>query len=109
MIVSILTRKTRIADRGRWEAQLAPALPKIRQVLAGEHGFVSLRYMWSVEDDGEMAQATTWKTLDDCRRYIRSGGAAAVATIEDGALPTAAHPDGAWVRKTYEVSDSEQL
>ena len=103
MVVSILLRKTRISDRKQWASQLAGVLPKISQVVEAEPGFVSLQYLWGVDEAGEMAQITTWQTLDDCRHYVRGGAAAGVATIEDAALPTAAHPNGAWVRKTYEV------
>lgn len=103
MVISILTRKTRIRDRAQWEAALGAVLPKIKGVLASEDGFASVEYAWGVDDDGEFAQVTTWKTLDDCRAYVRGGGAATVATIEDAAVPTAPHPDGGWVRKTFET------
>ena len=102
MIVSIVTRKTRLKDRGQMESQLAKLLPRVREITEAEDGFVSVEYLWGADGDGEIAQITTWDTLDDCRRYVRGGGAATVATIEDAAMPTAAHPDGAWVRKTFE-------
>ncbi len=104
MIISILTRKTRLTDRARWEVALAAVLPQIREIVASEAGFVSLQYLWNADEPGEVAQTTTWRTLDDCRRYVRRGGAAKVAMIEDAAIPTAAHPDGAWVRRTYEAA-----
>ncbi len=104
MIVSILTRKTRLKDRAQWESQLAKALPRITQVLEVESGFVSLQYLWDVDRDGVTAQITTWETVEDCQRYVRQGGAATVATLEEGAIPTALHPDGAWVRRTYEIA-----
>jgi len=50
-----------------------------------------------------MGQVTRWETMDDCRRHVREGGAATVAMHEDRALPTAPFPDGAWVRRTFEV------
>lgn len=103
MVVSILTRKTRIRDRALWEAALGTVLPKITDLLGSERGFVSVQYAWGVDDDGEFAQITTWRSLDDCRGYVRGGGAATVATIEDAAVPTAPHPGGAWVRKTFET------
>lgn len=103
MIVSILTRKTRIRDRAQWEAALGTVLPRISELLAAQKGFGSVQYAWGVEDDGEFAQITTWETLDDCRAFVRGGGAATVATIEDAAVPTAPHPDGAWVRRTFET------
>lgn len=105
MIVSILTRKTRAKDRSQWEGQLSPVLAKITAVLEAEAGFVSVQYLWGVDEAGETAQITAWQTLVDCHRYVRQGGAAMVAMIEDAAVPTAAHPDGAWARKTYEVRE----
>lgn len=104
MIVSILTRKTRLTERSAWEASLAAVLPRIKAVLEAEPGFQSLQYLWGVEEPGQIAQITTWDSLEDCRRYVRHGGAAMVATIEDAAVPTAPHPDGSWVRRTYEVA-----
>ena len=103
MVVSILTRKTRLRERAQWEAALQKVLPDITGQLAAQPGFASIQYAWSAENDGEFAQITAWETLDDCRSYVRGGGAATVATIEDAAVPTAAHPDGAWVRKTFET------
>ena len=104
MVVSILTRKTRLKDRSQWEAALQKVLPRISELLQAEGGFVSVQYAWGVEDDSEFAQTTAWDSLDDCLRYIRGGTAATVATVEDAAIPTAGHPDGAWVRKTFEVT-----
>lgn len=105
MIISVLTRRTRLTDRGKWQAALETVLPSIRQLLQSQPGFVSVQYLWNVDEDGEFAQITTWEALEDCRRYVRGGAAAAVATLEDPAVPTAAHPHGAWVRKNYEVAD----
>ncbi|MDO8614747.1 MAG: hypothetical protein Q7T33_03295 [Dehalococcoidia bacterium] len=104
MVISILVRKTRVKDRAGWESALQAVLPKVRQVVEAEPGFVSLQYLWSPDEEGAMAQITTWQSLDDCRRYVRGGAAATAATIEDAAIPTAPHPDGAWVRKNFEVA-----
>lgn len=105
MVISILRRKSRLPDRARWEAQLASVLPKITINLAKLPGFVSLQYAWDVNGEGEFAQITTWQTEDDCRRYVREGAAAMIATLEEAAVPTALHPDGKWVRQTYEVME----
>jgi heme-degrading monooxygenase HmoA len=107
MVVSILRRKSRVADRARWEAQLAGALPKINAVLEKSPGFVSVQYAWDVHGDGEFAQITTWQSEDDCKRYVREGAAATVATLEEAAIPTALHPDGRWARETYELRTQE--
>ena len=106
MIVSILTRKVRVQDRSYWEAQLRAALPSIVAVLEAQAGFLSAQYLWGIENNGETAQITTWKSWDDCRRYVRGGGAAMVATLEEAVLPTAPYPEGTWVRKTFAVLDS---
>jgi len=106
MIVSILMRKTRIQDRAEWEKRLSGVLPRVKEILKGEHGFVSVEYSWGAEDDGEMMQVTSWDTLKDCQQHVRGGGAADIATMEDAALPTAPFPNGAWVRKTFEVVES---
>jgi heme-degrading monooxygenase HmoA len=103
MVVSILTRKTRLRDRAQWEAALGTVLPRIKDLLGSQQGFVSVEYAWGAEDGGEFAQITVWRSLEDCRRYVREGGAATVATVEDAAVPTAPHPDGAWTRKTFET------
>jgi heme-degrading monooxygenase HmoA len=105
VILSILTRKTRLADRAKWEAALAGALPRIRELLEAEPGFAGVEYLWSTDEPGRFAQVTRWQTEDDCLRYIREGGAATVATFEEAAVPTAAHPDGAWARANFEASD----
>jgi len=103
MILSIVTRRTGITQREDWEAKLKQALPKIMEVLQKQPGFVSSQYLWGVDDDGEMAHITTWQTVEDCRRYVREGAAATVASFEDRALPTASHPHGTWYRKSFSV------
>ena len=102
MVLSILTRKTRITDRSQWQSAIEAVLPKLKAVLDAEAGFVSVEYLWSTEEPGAFAQITTWQSLDDCQNYVRGGGAATVATLEDAAIPTAAFPDGVWVRRNFE-------
>ncbi len=105
MIVSIVCRKTSVKERGQWRERLKGVLPKIEGELGGQRGFLGMEYLWGVEDDGAMAQVTRWETLEDCQRYVREGPAATVAMLEDRALPTAPHPDGAWVRRTFFVEE----
>ena len=105
MVVSILRRKSRLSERARWQAQLAGVLPKITGVLDKSPGFVSVQYAWDVSEEGAFAQITTWQSEDDCKRYVREGGAATIATLEEAAIPTAPHPDGRWVRQTYEIAE----
>ena len=102
MVVSILTRKTRLTDRSQWRSALEVVLPKLKAVLDGEDGFVSVEYLWSTDDPGAFAQITTWESPGDCLNYVRGGGAATVATLEDAAIPTAPYPDGAWIRRNFE-------
>lgn len=103
MVISIVTRKASLTDRAQWQSRLDDALPGIIEALKGERGFLGLEYLWGAEDDGLMGQITRWETLEDCRRYVRGGAAATVAMHEDHAIPTAAHPDGAWMRRTFEL------
>jgi heme-degrading monooxygenase HmoA len=105
MVISILMRQTRITDRAVWEASLNTTLPKIREILQSHAGFVSVQYLWGADEPGKIAQITTWNSEDDCRKYIREGGAATIATIEDAALPTAAYPNGSWVRHNFWSAD----
>jgi hypothetical protein len=69
--------------------------------MQGQPGFVS-RDMRRDGDAGGMVEVTTWQTADDCRNYLRKGGAAMAATILDAFFPTAPYPDGNWVRETVE-------
>ena len=105
MVTSILMRSTRLTDRAVWEASLGRVLPKIRDVLAAQPGFVSVQYFWGTDGPGRIAQITVWQSEDECRKYIREGAAATVATIEDAAVPTAGYPNGNWVRHTYSAAD----
>ncbi len=106
MIISIVTRKTSVGDRAQWQSRLEKALPAIVETLKAERGFAGVQYLWEAEDDGVMGQITRWETLDDCLRYVRDGGAATVAMLEDRAVPTAPYPDGAWMRRTFEVVEA---
>jgi heme-degrading monooxygenase HmoA len=106
MVTSIVTRRTRLTERAVWEAALGTVLPKIREVLEAAPGFVSVDYLWGMDEPGHVAQITTWRSEEDCRRYVREGGAAMVATIEDAAAPTAAYPNGSWVRQTFSAVEA---
>jgi hypothetical protein len=106
MIISILMRQTRLTERSVWEASLGTVMPKIEEVLGKSPGFVSVQYVWGVDEPGGIAQITTWQTEQDCRRYIREGNAATVATIEDAAVPTAAYPNGSWVRHNFATGEA---
>ena len=62
MIVSILTRHTRITEQALWEAALGTVLPKIHEVLEAAPGFVSLEYLWGTDEPGHVAQIITWRS-----------------------------------------------
>jgi hypothetical protein len=106
MVISIVTRKTSVKDRAQWQSRLEAALPAILAVLKAERGFAGVEYLWGAQGDGQMGQVTRWQTLEDCLRYVRGGGAATVALQEDRAIPTASYPDGAWLRRTFEVAEA---
>ena len=105
VVVSILMRRTAIASREEWQRRIAQALPRVRAVLDKQPGFVDVSYAWSCDDSGEMAVITRWRGQDACQTFVRGGGAALMATVEDAIIPTAAYPHGTWVRKTYEVDE----
>jgi len=74
---------------------------RIAPLMQRQPGFVS-REMRRDGDDGAMVEVTTWQTPDDCRSYLRNGGAAMVATMLDAFFPTAPYPNGNWVRENVE-------
>jgi hypothetical protein len=99
MIVSKLTRKTAIADASEWDKRAARLLERVRPFLERQPGFAGI----DVRREGAaLVEETRWRSMDDCRRYVREGGAATVATIADAILPTAPYPNGAWLRETVE-------
>ena len=100
MVVSVLTRKTAIADADEWDRRAARLVERVRPFLERQPGFVSIEIRRS--EGGALTEETRWQTLADCQRYVREGGAATVATIADGLLPTAPYPNGAWLRETRE-------
>ncbi|MEX1253080.1 MAG: hypothetical protein WEE64_01935 [Dehalococcoidia bacterium] len=101
MIVSLLQRKTAIADAGEWQQRADRLLDRLRPLLERQPGFQGIE-LWRGED-GRLAELTRWASHDDCRRYVRGGAAATAATISDAILPTAPYPDGGWERDTYET------
>jgi heme-degrading monooxygenase HmoA len=106
MVISILTRNTRLTDQAVWQAALGTVLSKINDILSSQPGFVSVQYAWNIDDPGRFSQITTWDNEDACRHYVREGAAANVATIEEAAIPTAPYPNGRWVRETFATADA---
>ena len=102
MIRSTLTRKTTVTDAAEFEKRQAALDGRLLPLLQKEQGFVS----YEMRRDGEgggMVQVTSWESEADCRAYLRNGGAAMVATMLDAFFPTAAYPDGNWVRENVEA------
>jgi heme-degrading monooxygenase HmoA len=99
MVVSRLTRKTAIADASEWDKRAARLLERVRPFLERQPGFVGI----DVRREGPaLVEETRWRSEDDCRRYVREGAAATVATMADAILPTAPYPNGAWLRETVQ-------
>ena len=104
MIVSVLRRKTAIADQDEWERRASGLLERIRPLLERQPGFAGVEVRRG--EEGRLAEITRWQSMEECRRYIRGGAAATVATIADALLPTAPYPDGNWSRETLEEAAS---
>lgn len=100
MIVSIVTRSTG-APPAEWKQRTEVLLPRLLALLRRQPGFVSLEMLRAA--DGRLVEITRWETAEDCRRYVRGGAAATAAALSDAVFPTAAYPNGAWVRRTFEV------
>jgi hypothetical protein len=98
MVVSTLTRTTTVRDAEDFAKRQQALEARIGPLMQKQHGFVS-REMRRDGDGGGMVEVTTWQTEDDCRNYLRNGGAAMAATILDAFGPTAPYPNGNWVRE----------
>jgi heme-degrading monooxygenase HmoA len=101
MITSTLTRMTIVTDAAEFEKRQAALTARLMPLLQRQPGFVS-HEMRRDGERGGMVEVTRWQTQDDCRAYLRNGGAAMAATMLDAFFPTAPFPDGTWVRTTAE-------
>jgi hypothetical protein len=101
MIVSRLTRMTAVSDPAEWDQRAARVLERVRPFLAHQPGFAGIDLRR--DERGWLIEETQWQSLDECRRYVRGGAAATVATMADALLPTAPYPNGAWLRETVEA------
>ncbi len=100
MIVSVLSRKTAIADPDEWDQRAGRLLERLRPLLERQPGFAEVELLRG--EGGRMEEITRWHSLGDCQRYVREGAAATAATMSDALLPTAPYPNGAWARETRE-------
>jgi heme-degrading monooxygenase HmoA len=99
VVISKLTRKTAIADAEEWTKRAERFLQRARPFLERQSGFAGIEL---ARGDGALVETTRWQSMEDCRRYVRDGAAATVATMADAALPTAPYPNGTWSRETKE-------
>ncbi len=104
MIVSVLSRKTATSDPAEWDTRAERLLERLRPFLERQPGFAGIEL--SHGEGGELTEATHWRSLADCQRYVREGAAATAATMSDALLPTAPYPNGAWRRETREDESS---
>ena len=104
MITSTLRRTTTITKQDDWDARYPQLLARLRPLLERQPGFVE-HELRREGDGGRMVETTTWRSADDCRAYLRNGGAAMAATMLDAFFPTAPFPNGNWVRETSEAPD----
>ena len=101
MIVSTLRRKTIVTDAGEFTKRQEALAARLRPLLERQPGFAGYE-MLRDGDEGRMAEVTRWASADDCRAYLRNGGAAMAATMLDAFFPTAPFPNGNWVRENIE-------
>lgn len=101
MFVSTLRRKTIVTDAGEFAKRKDALAARLKPLLERQPGFAGYE-MHRDGDIGGMTQVTRWATADDCRAYLRNGGAAMAATILDAFFPTAPFPNGNWVRENVE-------
>ena len=101
MIVSTLRRKTTVTDPSEFEKRRGALASRLAPLLERQSGFAGYE-MQADGAAGGMAEVTRWRTADDCRAYLRNGGAAMAATLLDAFFPTAPYPDGNWLRENTE-------
>jgi len=101
VVESTLKRMTVVRDADEFAKRQQALEARIGPLMQEQPGFVS-REMRRDGDDGRMVEVTRWQTSDDCRNYLRNGGAAMAATYLDAFFPTAPYPNGNWVRENVE-------
>jgi len=101
MVTSMLRRMTVVREPAEWQKREQALLGRLLPYLQRQPGFVS-HELRREGDDGGMVEVTRWRSMDDCRAYLRNGAAAMAATWLDAFLPTAPYPNGNWLRETVE-------
>ncbi len=102
LFISVMTRRTAVADKAQWQERLKRALPRVTAAMGRYAGFSGVEYLWAASNDGAMAEVTRWSSRANYEAYLKGGGAATAATTLDAFLPTAAYPNGNWLRQSYE-------
>jgi heme-degrading monooxygenase HmoA len=93
MVTSTLTRKTTVTDADDFAKRSDALVMRLRPLLERQAGFVS-HELRRDGDGGSMVEVTRWRSMDDCRRYLREGAAAMAATLLDAFCN--------WLRQTVE-------
>ncbi|HEX5939602.1 MAG TPA: hypothetical protein VFZ12_04515 [Dehalococcoidia bacterium] len=94
-VTSRLERNTQVTTPEEWDKRRPRLEDVVKPLLEKQPGFDGLDLEWS---NGRLVETTRWSSEQACRDYIRNGGAATVATFADQVVPTAAYPNGTWVR-----------
>ncbi len=97
-----MTRRTAITDKNQWRQRLQAGLPRIKAVFDKHGGFDGVEYFWGAANDGSMAEVTRWRSRADFEAALKDGALATAATYLDAFVPTAAYPNGNWVRQDFE-------
>jgi antibiotic biosynthesis monooxygenase len=97
MIRSTLKRMTTVTAAEEFEKRKAGLLARLSPHVSKQAGFVSHELVRDGEQGG-MIEITVWQSEDNCRAYLRNGAAAMSSTWLDAFFPTAAYPNGNWVR-----------
>lgn len=100
-VVSTLQRTSIVTSQEEWDKRTGALRARLLPYLERQPGFVS-HELRRAGAGGGMVETTHWRSMDDCRAYLRGGGAAMCATWLDAFLPTAPFPDGNWIRATTE-------
>ena len=95
-VTSRLERTTQVTTLEEWEKRRPRLESTIKPLLEKQPGFQQVDLEWN---EGRLVETTTWESQEDCRKYIREGGAATVATYADQVVPTAGYPNGTWIRR----------
>jgi len=103
MVESKLTRVCTVTDPAEFEKRSQALAGRLLPYLRRQPGFISHGLIRD-GDRGGMVETTCWRTMDDCRAYLRDGAAAMAATWLDAFFPTAPFPHGNWLRETAERS-----